>query len=55
MQGSQGAAEAHWEFAEKLFMLRHLPSAVQVVFHGHAVGCLRHYTTLAKPYTGDSK
>lgn len=50
LQGAQGSAQAHWTFVEKLFIQRHMPSAVQVVFHGHAVGCLGHYTTLATPW-----
>ena len=46
LQAAPGCAETHWIFVGCLVLARQVAAAVQVTYHGHAVGALRHY----KPY-----
>ena len=46
LQAAPSCAETHWIFVGCLVLARQVAAAVQVTYHGHAVGALRHY----KPY-----
>ena len=46
LQAAPSCAETHWIFVGCLVLGRQVAAAVQVTYHGHAVGALKHY----KPY-----